>query len=193
MFVDLTLSIAQNDPVIGKASKDPGSYMSQGHIGTHLDVNFGHAMPPKEYCLRRGWVVDVSDKANVEIDESVLKDVDWSEGDFIMLHTGQTGKFTYGSKDYFKDHPQLNWESIRSIASRKPSFIGLDFPGLRRGPEHNIADSICAEHGVYVIENLANLDRLLAESGSNAFEVVTGWTGFQGATGLSCRVTALIR
>ncbi|MFM0738031.1 cyclase family protein [Paraburkholderia xenovorans] len=193
MYIDLTLSIDQNDPVIGKASKDPNSYMSQGHIGTHLDVNFGHALPPAEYCRRRGWIVDVSGVSHAEIDESVLSGIDWSEGDFIMFHTGRTAEYRYGSPEYFKEHPQLNWTSIHSIAKRKPAFIGLDFAGLRRGPEHNQADSVCAEHGTYVIENLARLGELVERAGARPFEVVTGWTGLVGATGLSCRVTAIVK
>lgn len=192
MYIDLTLAIDGQDPVIGKASKDPNSYMSQGHIGTHLDVNFGHDRPPAGHRRRRGWVVDASGASHEEIDASILHSIDWSEGDFIMLHTGRTTEFRYGSPAYFKDHPQLNWASIRSIAKRKPAFIGLDFPGLRRGPEHNQADAVCAEHGTYVIENLARLGDLVKHAGTRPFEVVTGWTGFLGATGLSCRVTAII-
>jgi kynurenine formamidase len=38
MFLDLTLAIEMHDPVVGKANQDQNSFMSQGHIGTHLDV-----------------------------------------------------------------------------------------------------------------------------------------------------------
>lgn len=58
MYIDLTLSIDIQDPIIAKASADPDSYMSRGHIGTHLDVYGGQAFPPARYCMRRGLLID---------------------------------------------------------------------------------------------------------------------------------------
>jgi kynurenine formamidase len=190
MFIDLTLSIDIDDSVISKASKDPNSYMSRGHIGTHLDVYDGQANPPAEYCERRAFLIDASKGANADIGQEVLRGQELHEGDFVIFYTGQLQKFVYGTKDYFKDHPQLTWDFINYLADQKLSFVGLDFAGLRRGEEHGPADAIFADHGSYVIENLDKVDQLREAAAGRPFRILTGWTGFKGATGLSCRVIA---
>jgi kynurenine formamidase len=192
MHIDLTLCIDIDDPVIGKASKDPNSYMSRGHIGTHLDVYNGQANPPAGYCERRGLVIDASKMRDADIGQEVLESHELHEGDFVIFYTGQLQRFVYGTKDYFKDHPQLTWEFVNYLAHQKLSFVGLDFAGLRRGDEHGPADAIFADHDSYVIENLDNVDQLLEAAGPRPFKLLTGWTGFKGATGLSCRVIAMV-
>jgi len=39
MLFDLTLAIEAHDRVVGKANQDQNSFMSRGHIGTHLEVH----------------------------------------------------------------------------------------------------------------------------------------------------------
>lgn len=192
MYIDMTLSIDIDDPVIGKASKDPSSYMSRGHIGTHLDVYNGQAIPPADLCMTRGVVIDVSQVSGMDIGQEVLEGYNLHEVDFVIFYTGQLQKFVYGTKDYFNDHPQLTWDFINYLADQKLAFIGLDFAGLRRGEEHGPADAIFADHGSYVIENLDNVDQLVKAAGTEPFTVLTGWTGFKGASGLSCRVIAAV-
>ena len=39
------------------------------------------------------------------------------------------------------------------------SLLGLDCSGMRNGAEHNVMDQHCADHGVFVVENMINLDQ----------------------------------
>lgn len=190
MYIDLTLTIDIDDPVIGKASRDPDSYMSRGHIGTHLDVYGAQTPPPAHFCDTRGIVIDASRANGAPIEQDVLDGYDLTDCEFIIFYTGQLQKFVYGTRDYYQDHPQLSWDFVHALAARRFKFVGLDFAGMRRGQEHSAADAVCADQGVYVIENLGNVDQLLDAAGKRPFSVLTGWTGFKGATGLSCRVIA---
>lgn len=40
------------------------------------------------------------------------------------------------------------------------SLLGLDCSGMRNGAEHNVMDQHCADHGVFVVENIINLDQV---------------------------------
>jgi len=193
MYIDLTLSVDMDDPVIRSAKSDPKKpWMSQGHIGTHLDVCPGQEPPPVEFCSRRGMLVDVLGIKTNEIGVEALRGRDIREGDFIIFYTGHLLEFSYGSPEYYKEQPRMSWELVDHLARSNLSLLGLDFPGLRPGDEHGRADMRCAKYGKYIIENLNNVDQLREAVGDNAFQVITGWTGFKGATGLSCRVTAVV-
>lgn len=71
-------------------------------------------------------------------------------------------------------------------------MIGIDFAGIRKPAEHHRADQYCADHGVFVIENLANLETLLAAAKGQTFIVHTYPVNYEGLTGLPCRVVAEI-
>lgn len=190
MFLDLTLAIDMRDPVVGKANQDQNSFMSQGHIGTHLDVYEGQARPPAEYAVRRGVIVDVGDVGETEITEDILEGYDVREGDFVIFHTGYLSKYSYGTRDYFHNHPQMSWDFIEVLARMKLGFIGLDFAGLRRGDQHGPADLLVGRHGGFIIENMNKIGELYQAVGKAEFRMHTGWTGFLGFSGLSCRVVA---
>ena len=69
-------------------------------------------------------------------------------------------------------------------------MIGIDFPGIRKPAEHVKADQYCADYGIFVVENLANLDILLAAVHDKPFLVHTYPVNYEGLTGLPCRVVA---
>jgi kynurenine formamidase len=192
MFLDLTLAIDMNDPVVGKANQDQNSFMSQGHIGTHLDVYEGQGRPPAEYAVRRGIIVKVGEVGETEITEKVLEGYDVREGDFVIFHTGYLSKYSYGTRDYFRGHPQMSWDFVETLAKMNLGFIGLDFAGLRRGDEHGPADVLVGRHGGFIVENMNRIGELYEAVGKNEFKMHTGWTGLLGFSGLSCRVVAEI-
>ena len=193
MFVNLTLEVDLDDPIVKQAKDDPKNwYMSQGHIGTHLDVCPGQEPPPVEFCSRRGVLIDVRETGYKEIGVNVIESCDIVEGDFVVFYTGHLKVHEYGSPDYFNQQPRMTWELVDRLANSPVSLFGLDFPGMRARAEHGRAAMMCARGGKYVIENLDNVDRLHSLTGARPFRIFTGWTGFKGATGLSCRVTALV-
>ena len=78
-----------------------------------------------------------------------------------MFHTGFISKETYGTKDYFTNHPQLSNELIDALLEKNICIIGIDCAGVKRGSEHTPKDQYCADRGVFIIENLCNLEQLL--------------------------------
>lgn len=105
---------------------------------------------------------------------------------FVMFYSGFIEEEGYGSARYFKEHPQLSDELIEKLVDLHISLIGVDFAGIRRGREHPVKDQYCADHGVFVIENMCNLKELLNKDViMNTYPM-----RYQGMTGLPCRVVA---
>ena len=161
-----------------------------GHIGTHFDVM------NKEFSLentkRCGKIIDVRSIRNRDINIEDVISIEINKNDFIIFHTGFLKEKSYGTQEYFKMHPQLSVELIHYLIDKKVSLIGIDTAGVRRGAEHTKTDQYCADNGVFIIENLDNLEKLLNKVGSNPFTVYTFPINFEGMTGLPCRVIAEI-
>lgn len=183
MLMDITLPVSQE--MLGTAWGNTAKSLV-GHLGTHfdgMDKEF-----PLEYTRREGIVFDVSQVADREID---VTDVDLSlveEGMFVAFYTGHIHQVAYGTATYFKEHPQLSQKLIQALLDKRISIIGLDCAGIRRTPEHVPADQRCADHGVFVVENLWDLKKLLAVS--PRFVAHTYPLRLCGITGLPCRVVA---
>ena len=162
-----------------------------GHLGTHVDVM--NKEFPLENAIRRGRIVDVSfvRGRDIETSDVVLSEV--SESDFVILHTGFLNATGYGSKEYSGAHPQLSRQLIDLLLERKVSMIGIDAAGIRRAGEHAQTDQYCADHGVFVVENMANLDRLYSAAGVARFTVYTFPMNLHALTGLPCRVIAEVQ
>jgi hypothetical protein len=72
----------------------------------------------------------------------------------------------------------------RDSKARDLEAAGSEAAGIRRGAEHTPTDRHCADHGVFIVENLANPDLLLERARGGAFE---------GMSGLPCRAIAELR
>lgn len=163
---------------------------SMGHLGTHFDVM--NKTFPLSYIKRPGIVFDVS--------EIVDEDIELSEDDlsrvhndmFVGFYSGFINKIEYGSKKYFKDHPQLSHKLIDKLLKKRISIIGIDFAGIRHGKEHTQKDQYCADNRVFIVENLCNLDMILQGKHYNTFTANTYPIKFEGMSGLPCRVVAEI-
>ena len=160
-----------------------------GHMGTHLDL------------MGETFDIDRSEAPGIVFDVSAIKDreiwpedVDLSkvrEGDFVVFHTGALDGFGYGNGDYFLlEAPQLSYALIDELMDRKAAFIGVDMGGARKAAEHRRVDEYCAERGVFIVENLANLERLSRLAADGRFEARIYPLNLAGATGLPCRVIA---
>ena len=89
------------------------------------------------------------------------------------------------SRPYFAGHPQLSHELIDALLDRKISIIGVDCAGIRRGREHTPADQYCADRGVFVVENLCNLQAVPGHCIMHTYPM-----NYAGVSGLPCRVVA---
>lgn len=159
-----------------------------GHLGTHFDLM------NKEFSLdnikRNGKIIDVRCVKNRDIDLENISSIEINEDDFVIFYTGFLSETGYGSKEYFKTHPQLSMKLINFLIQKKVSLIGIDMAGVRRGSEHTKTDQLCADNGVFIVENLDNLELLLKQADDKPFTVYTFPVNFEGMTGLPCRVIA---
>lgn len=183
MKIDLTLKIT---PATAADAQGNEKKALTGHLGTHFDVMDKEF--PLEYTEREGIVFDCRGIKDRDID---IADVDASrikEDMFVAFCTGFIEAEGYGTKRYFAEHPQLSRALIDMLLENGVSIIGVDFAGVRRGKEHPLTDMRCAEHGVFVVENLCGLGNVLAVG--DTFRAHTYPVSFAGMTGLPCRVVA---
>lgn len=182
MLIDLTYPL--------KASMvSPDTVGGPGHLGTHFDIMDKEF--PLDYSETDGLLFNVVGK-----DEIGVNDIDLSrihQGDFVLLRTGWIEDHPFDSPDYHHGHPQVSHELIKALVARHIRLIGVDNSGLRRGAEHVPADQYCADHSVFVIENLCNLDMLLLKAGSNRFHMHTYPLHIAGYTGVPARVVAEVK
>ena len=185
MLMDITLPVTPE--MLGTAWNNTAKSLV-GHLGTHFDVMDKEF--PLEYTQRKAVVFDVSAVKNRDITASDI-DLSLVEADmFVAFYTGYITQVPYGTPEYFKAHPQFSQELISQLLDKGISIIGLDCAGIRRTPEHVPADQRCADRGVFVIENLYDLDTLL--SVTQKFTARTYPMRLSGITGLPCRVVAQI-
>ena len=183
MKIDITLKIT---PKMVKDAQGNEKKALVGHLGTHFDVM--NKEFPLEYTERNGIVFDVSKVKNREID---IADIDMDKvkkNMFVCFYTGFIEEERYGTTKYFTEHPELSNELLEALLQKNISMIGVDFAGVRRGKEHTPMDQYCADHGVFIIENLCNLYSILKIG--NTFIANTYPMNYAEMTGLPCRVVA---
>jgi len=159
-----------------------------GHLGTHFDSMDKEF--PWEFTRREGIVLEASGSTERDIELPVEQLSEVREGDFAIFRTGFIDRVEYGSKEYFKNHPQLSYACIQSLLNKKVSMIGIDCAGIRRGEEHLQTDQRCADQGVFVVENLCLLEKVLLGKPFARCTVYTFPLHFEGMSGLPARVAA---
>lgn len=185
MKTDITLLVT---PKMAKDAQENLKKALTGHLGTHFDVM--NKTFPLEYTELEGIVFDIKDNGQ---GETMPDDIDLSlvkPGMFVAFHSGFIEQEGYGGAGYFKEHPQLSMEVIHQLIEKKISIIGIDFAGVRCGKEHTPTDQLCADHGVFIIENLYNLGKILNGKPYATFHAHTYPMNFSNMTGLPCRVVA---
>lgn len=188
MLIDLTIAIT---PEMRQDANGNEKKTLSGHLGTHFDVM--DKVFPLEYAEREGLVFDVSHSTHEEVQ---MDDIDLTlirEGMFVAFCSKFVETEEYGTSRYFHEHPQLTHHLINALISRKVAIIGIDFAGVRRGKEHTPTDQLCADHNIFIVENLCNLSSLLKGRQYARFKAHTYPIHFLGMTGLPCRVVAETR
>ncbi len=183
MKIDITLKIT---PKMATDAQGNERKALVGHLGTHFDVM--NKEFPLEYTERKGIVFDVSGVKGRDID---IVDIDLNKVTndmFVCFYTGFIEEEGYGTRKYFTEHPQLSKELLNALLQKNVSMIGVDFAGVRRGKEHTPTDQYCADHGVFIIENLCNLCSVLKNG--TTFIANTYPMNYAEMTGLPCRVVA---
>ncbi|WP_371372392.1 cyclase family protein [Sporomusa aerivorans] len=189
----IDLSVVVTDEILNLVLKQTTSgqippVVKFGHIGTHFDVM--DKKFPLENTERRGILFNLSHVKGRDIEAADINIDEVTEYDFVIFHTGYLKEKKYGTPEYCQSHPELSDALITELVNKKVSMIGIDFAGIRKPAEHHRADQYCADNGVFVIENLANLEKLLAAANGQPFVVHTYPVNYEGLTGLPCRVVA---
>lgn len=192
MKLDLSFKVEKKvlNDLLGSLAQDNTTLDKSGHIGTHFDVM------NKEFSIENiittGKIFDISHITNGEVK---LEDLDLSiieKKDFVMFYSGILKQHGYGTKEYFSTHIELSDELIDYLIHKEVSFIGVDMSGAKKPDDHLRIDQYCADRGVFIIENLDNLDLLLKKVSNRSFTVYTFPVNMKGFSGLPCRVIAEI-
>ena len=192
MKIDLSFKLDKKalEETLGSLAQVNMNLEKQGHVGTHFDIM------NKEFSIdnviTKGRVFDIS---HIKTEEVKLKDLDLSsveKGDFIMFHSGILKRLKYGSKEYFSTNIELSDEVIDYLIDKEVNFIGIDMNGAQKPANHQRIDQHCADRGVFIIENLDNLDLVLEKASDKSFTVYTFPVNMSGFSGLPCRVIAQI-
>lgn len=181
--IDITTTVSAE--LLAKAQKNL-KLAFNGHVGTHFDVM--NKEFPLDYMDSDAIVFNVKDKMEIGVDDINLDTV--REGMFVAFHTGFIEQEGYATPTYFKQHPQLSYNLIHALLDKHIHIIGVDFAGMRNGKEHTPTDQLCADQGVFVVENLCNLSAVLEGKTQVNCKIGTYPIKFEGQTGLPCRVIA---
>lgn len=188
MYIDLTLSIDKLHMDKDVMAERADAILKAGHFGTHIDIHLKTEIP-LNYMINRGLLFDVSSIKNRDIDIKDINIAAIEAGDCILFKTDRIKEYAYGSKEYFYDHPQLSDNLIELLIEKKIHIIAIDAAGIRRGREHALADKRCEAQGIYVVENIDNLEPL-ARQGKEPFQIHLMWLNLPGKTGLPCKIVA---
>ncbi len=183
MMIDLTLAVT---PQLKQDAQGNLQKAFTGHLGTHFDVM--NKEFPIDFCERSAIAFDVSFVKDRDIEPEDIDTENIKKGMFIMFATDFIEHVPYGTPTYFHEHPQLSKRLLDLLIEKEVSLVGIDFAGVRRGKEHTPTDQHFADHGVFIIENLCNLEKVKGKS----FTAITCPMKFTDMTGLPCRVIAKI-
>ena len=176
MLKDITLKITKQ-----LQKKAPSNQLLAGHLGTHFDCM--NKQFPLEYARSKGYIIDVS---TIREREVTINDVDLSKitkDMFVGFCFGFLDEVGYGTEEYHFG-PELSKKLIDALLEKKVRMIGVDLMGVRRGKEHTPTDQYCADHDVFIIENLCNMKNVTSRDVIvNVYPL-----SFEGTTGLPCRV-----
>jgi kynurenine formamidase len=184
MFIDLTFALKSEN--LSKHKWAQKIYDS-GHIGTHFDVM--NKVFPLESFRTKGKIIDISHIRHREVGIPDLSGHIIEEGDMVIFHTGYIDELGFGTDAYIPRSAELSDEAVAYLVDHKVRLIGVDAVGVQEPKKHKAVDQYCADRGVFIVENLANLKELLARSPKN-FTVFTAPMNRTDWTGLPCRVVA---
>jgi kynurenine formamidase len=181
MFIDLTVTIDRTRI----SETQPLSKL--GHLGTHFDVM--DKTFPLEYIRSVGRLIDISHLRDREVVPGDIG-VPIARDEFIIFRTDYAIDIGYGGRDYNFKSAELSDEVVTHLLDKGVRLIGVDAASIQKPAKHLQVDRRCAEHNVFVVENLCNLDALANAVVEQAFTVYCAPLNVVGLTGLPCRVVA---
>lgn len=183
-LIDLTHTYTDNMPVYpgdpSPSLKPAASIPKDGytdhklktlmHVGTHMDaplhmIEGGKTMDeiPLEMFFGPGVLLDARGKTL--IDESLVQGVAMEKGSIVLLYTGYFEK--YRTSSYYEGFPKVSEGFAKEMVSQGVKIVGMDIIGPDDPPYPT--HTMLLGHGILIIENLTNLDKLLEVK---TFEVI---------------------
>ena len=154
MKIDITLKIT---PEMAEHAQSNEKKELTGHLGTHFDVM--NKEFPLEYTERNGIVFDVRTvkDRDIQIEDIDLNKV--SKEMFVAFYTGFIEEEEYGTKKYFKEHPQL---SVCLLYTSLPHGHNINEFTPVQHPANDMTTDITTTHFDYhsIDHNLLKLDIL---------------------------------
>jgi kynurenine formamidase len=197
MFIDLTLDIQSNrvkaalqiqqsaaEAELRTAIARP-EYQMEGHVGTHFDV-MDKEFPISSFKTS-GRLVDISGIRAREVEVSDLVPSEIEAGDTVIFYTGYMDEFGYENRMYWKRSAELSDAAVTYLISKQIRLIAVDAAGAQKPTKHQKVDKLCADNGIFIVENLDNVKALIAYR-NVPFTVYTAPLKRSGLTGLPCRV-----
>lgn len=177
-FVDLSHPICDHMPVypgdsyttlVDEKNMEKDGYciwrLSSGmHAGTHIDSPM-HLVKesrfigeyPLESFIGRAAIIDACGQDKIHLKDEYNDRV--KEGEMLLIYTG-FDRF-YGTRDYYEKHPIITEDMAGFIIKRRVKLVGIDMPSPDRMPY--TVHKMLLKAGVFILENLTGLDKLLHE------------------------------
>jgi len=141
---------------------DTSIIATPSHIGTHIDIIDKDNKIDLNRFIGRGILIDISNFNESPITlEHIKNQSSVREEDFVFFRSGWSKYLGY--ETYF-DHPEISFEVIEWLSEKKINMVGIDALGLGKGKNHGAYDRYLAGNGIYIIENLINLDLIKNET-----------------------------
>jgi kynurenine formamidase len=149
-----------------------------------LDSFYGPAI-----CLDLSFISPDEFISKRHLKEALKKsDQTIEEGDIVLLHTGHYER-AYGTDDWFKRHPGLNYQAATWLAKLGVKNIGIDAPSIDHPKDKKYSGHlVCREFQITNTENLCNL----AEIANKRFLYMGLPLKIRNGTGSPIRAVALL-
>lgn len=184
-FIDLTMDLQEAFTIFTPQSIDHFSPQLIGHVGTHIDIMDTPGLDAMRF-ISKAHIIEVEGifDREISLNDCQFNALDIQPMDSIVFKTNWSKKML-PSRDYFKNHPYLHTEVVDYLLCKQINLIAIDAPGIKRGQEHRDIDQYCADKGVYVVENLINLEQIKADFTSILYCFPINHSK---NTGVTCRV-----
>ncbi len=167
MLIDLSLVIDEQDKNNPFFNQKEGIAVARiGHLGTHIDlIDVPADQLELDRFIRTGKIVHVENIYDRPIEPANFAgQLPIAPGDLVVFKTDWFAN-CYATEFYLKgrpdgSHPELSDATLDYLIERRVSFIGIDAAGVKKMAGHPKADTHCAAHNVFVIENVVNLDKM---------------------------------
>ena len=198
--IDLTMTIDERTPVfpgskkqeiVQSATIDEDGWNEKrlefiSHFSTHIDAPFHMIDTGKkltdykiETFIGDAIVIDVAGQGEIHANLDAVK-----EGDIVFFYTGHTEK-AY-SQEFFQNNPVISRETAEKLIAKKIRIVGLD--SLTPDNEPYDIHKMLFRHGILIVENLVNLDKLKGKR----FKCYIMPLKIKDADGAPCRIIGIV-